>query len=132
MSDTDNTAAKQLAPYQFKPGQSGNPNGRPKGSRNKLAEQFLQDALAEWENHGAVALSDMREKNPGDFVKMIASLVPKEMTLNLTNENEMTDDELRDRIRALADQLAPFIGGTGSPDEGVAAQAGKGQPPRIH
>jgi hypothetical protein len=35
---TDNTVRKQpgdqLKPYQFKPGESGNPAGRPKGSRN--------------------------------------------------------------------------------------------------
>lgn len=31
---TENTVGKQLEPYQFKKGQSGNPNGRPKGSKN--------------------------------------------------------------------------------------------------
>ena len=41
--------SKQLKKYAFKPGQSGNPAGRPKGSRNKLAETFLADVYAEWE-----------------------------------------------------------------------------------
>jgi hypothetical protein len=30
----------------FKPGQSGNPRRRPKGSRHKLSERFL------WKGHG--------------------------------------------------------------------------------
>ena len=128
----DNTAAKQLAPYQFKPGQSGNPAGRPKSARSKIAEDFLKDVQAEWESHGAVAISDMREKNPGDFVKMVASLLPKEMNLNINSEAEMSDDELHERIRNLAGQLAPFLGGAGGAGEGIEAQAGSQQPSSVH
>ena len=47
--------SKQLKKYAFKPGQSGNPTGRPKGSRNKLAETFLADVYAEWETGGKQA-----------------------------------------------------------------------------
>lgn len=128
----DNTAAKHLEPYKWQPGQSANPAGRPKGSRNKLAEEFLKDVLNEWETHGAVAVSDMREKNPGDFVKMVASLLPKDINLNLNNEIEMSDDEIRDRIRDLASQLAPFLSGTGALGAGDESQDSAKLSSRVH
>jgi Family of unknown function (DUF5681) len=42
--DTDNTNGQQK-PWLFKPGQSGNPAGRPKGSRNKLGEDIGRRTL---------------------------------------------------------------------------------------
>ena len=37
----------------WKPGESGNPAGRPKGSRNKLSEEFVAEIYADWCEHGA-------------------------------------------------------------------------------
>ena len=77
---TDSTDAQQK-PWLFKPGQSGNPTGRPMGSRNKLAENFLADAYQQWQLHGLTALETMAKTEPAKFCQMVANLLPKEAVL---------------------------------------------------
>ena len=84
MSDADNTAPKQredvLREHAFKPGQSGNPAGRPKGARSKLGEDFLNALRDDFQKHGIEALQEVREKKPSDYIKVVASILPKEIT----------------------------------------------------
>lgn len=65
---------------KWKPGQSGNPAGRPKGARSILQEDFFRALQSEFEKHGVAVLTKMREEKPADFAKMIAGLMTKEVT----------------------------------------------------
>ena len=65
--------------HLWKPGQSGNPMGRPKGAKNKISEKFLENLQDNWEKHGIGALEKAAESDPMQYVKMVASLVPREL-----------------------------------------------------
>jgi hypothetical protein len=63
--------------------------GRPKGSRGLLAEIFLDDLYADWQEHGIQAIRQVRETRPADYLRVVAMVVSKYETLD-------TDDTLRD------------------------------------
>ena len=82
--------------------QPGNP-GRPKGSRNKLSEDFVGALYQDFQTHGVQAIADTREKDPATYVRVIAGLLPKE--LKLRDERDLTDEQLDARIQQLAKAL---------------------------
>ena len=64
MNPTNRTGKKQ---GQWRPGQSGNPAGRPKGSRNKHSENFLNAFAQDFEQHGRAVIEKVRkERHTGE------------------------------------------------------------------
>lgn len=77
------------------PGESGNPKGRPLGSRNKLSEKFILALHDDFEEHGSAVIQQVRQERPEIYLKVIASLVPRELHFKSANAFEgMSDDEL--------------------------------------
>lgn len=114
--------ADNLTP--FKPGQSGNPKGRPLGARNKLGEAFLEAMHADFAAHGVAAITKVRETKPDQYLKVIASILPQDLNVKISPMDELTDDQLIERIRALDAVVRPFLDAQGEDgaDSGAGAQ----------
>jgi hypothetical protein len=69
---------------RWKPGNSGNQNGRPIGSRNRLSDSVHRDYAAAWAKHGAAVLDKVATDEPAKFLAVAASLIPKDVSLTLT------------------------------------------------
>jgi hypothetical protein len=107
---------KKPIPPQLKPFQPGNKfgKGRPKGSRNKLGEEFLAKLHADFEQHGESVIKEVRETKPADYLKVVASILPKELNVTTNAVEEMSDDELAAGIAALQSIIAAQTDGEGS------------------
>lgn len=122
----DKTAPKQRG-VPFKPGVSPNPAGRPKGSRSKLGEAFIEALHDDFVEHGVAVIAAVRADKPDQYLKVVASILPKEM--KVTTEIELNDEQLDQRIRQLASALDLAIGG----EAGVgAADGGSGSTQSKH
>lgn len=83
--------------YQFKP---GNP-GRPKGSRNKLGEDFIAALHEDFLKHGKHVIETVRDDKPHQYLRVIAAIIPKEFHVKPADWSDVTDEELEDVILAL-------------------------------
>lgn len=74
-----------------------NGGGRKKGSRNRLTETFLAAIEGDFAEHGADVLEKLRADDPAAYLRIIASLVPRDLILKREQEpdfSDMTDEEL--------------------------------------
>jgi hypothetical protein len=66
-------------------------NGRPLGSRNKLATAFLSDLQKQWLKSGKRALERTAEDDPVAFTKIVAGLLPREMLAQVISVSAHVD-----------------------------------------
>jgi len=90
---------------RFRAGSIGGP-GRPRGSRNKLGEDFIAAVYEDWYEHGPAVLARVREQHPAAYLKIAASLVPSRLDVAPANRFEaMSAKEL---LGSIAESVASF------------------------
>lgn len=113
----------------FRPGEVPNPKGRPKGSRNKLGEAFIADLYASWQEHGPETIEQVRTEKPDAYLKVVASILPKELNVRVSDLDDLSLTDLDKRITALLDALRLEVGiGAAAGGEATAAGEGSSQP----
>jgi hypothetical protein len=91
----------------WKKGQSGNPAGRAVGSRSKLSEKFIQALHDDFAEHGPSVIERVRAKQPGIYLKVVASLLPREFNVRSEPLFEgMTNEALSELIESVRCELA--------------------------
>ena len=78
MNDT-----KRVIGRPFQPGQSGNPDGRPIGSRQRISEMILRDAAETWPIYGKAVFERLAVSHPDKYAALMVGLVPREALLSV-------------------------------------------------
>jgi Family of unknown function (DUF5681) len=95
-----------MASPRWQRGVSGNPAGRPRGSRNALSEEVICALLRDFRQHGQKAVAQVRLRQPAAYLKVLALLVPREHKVELTNTYEgLSTEQIEVYIREIQDRL---------------------------
>ena len=92
---------------RFEKGQPGGP-GRPKGSKNKLSEDFVCTLADDFEEHGAEAIVQCREDSAAKYLDIITKVLPKDYNVKVDRLDELSIEELEERARELGDTLGIY------------------------
>jgi hypothetical protein len=76
---------------QWKPGQSGNLQGRPIGSRNQFSAAFMQDLAAVWAEHGRETMVATAKVSPEAFFATCARLLPRDVAISIQAQAPILD-----------------------------------------
>ncbi len=96
--------------------------GRSKGARNRIAYKLIEALEKDFQEHGEEAVKIARIERPVEYLKIIASVIPKEFEIIDGRLNELSDEELDVFIAKLRGQLR----------SSVVADAGSGEDPQTH
>ena len=55
------------------------------------------------------------KNTPAQFLKVIAQVLPKDMNLHVNPYDNMTDEQIMERLRVIEEQTGPLLLGTGLP-----------------
>jgi hypothetical protein len=96
-------------PAAFKPGCAPGP-GRPRGMRNRLTEVALAALGADFAEHGAAVIEEVRKTKPHVYLQVVASLLPRQVQMEkLSPFSDLTDAELEQLERYLAASSAHAV-----------------------
>jgi hypothetical protein len=81
--------------------------GRTPGARNKLQLDFCQALAKDFEVHGEGVIRIARIEDPVAYLKLIASILPKELVVEARAIEGMSDEELKSALDTIGKLAQP-------------------------
>lgn len=104
---------------------------RPKRPRKTLVDDFAAALRADFRAHGAGVIAAVRAEKPDQYLKVVLTLLPKDFSASSesvdadkTSLEQLSDEEIRHRIRGLEANLRPLL----DSDAGVSGAARRDGP----
>jgi len=93
---------------KFQPGHLPTPGGgRPAGSRNKITTHLLNVLCKDFQENGEAVVKICRIEKPVEYLKIVASLLPKELQVSDTKLCDLSDDEIAQLLAQVRELRAP-------------------------
>jgi Family of unknown function (DUF5681) len=99
----------KVNPSRWVKGQSGNPAGKPVGTRNAFSAVFIGDLTASWAEHGATVLERVAKSDPARYLGVASSLIPRDVQLSIEARQSPLDDNDLAVLRAIKESI-PNVG----------------------
>jgi hypothetical protein len=75
--------------------------GRSVGSRNLIQRKFVAALTKDFEENGEGVIRIVRIEKPAEYLRLIASILPKEYLVSETSLGDLTDEEVMEALTAL-------------------------------
>jgi hypothetical protein len=137
-NDEQTTTNLPVATTAPKPWQRNGPSPNPKGrghTPSAFSKAFLKSVSAKWKLHGDDVLEEVRHNDPGLFLRVCASLIPKELlviTHSATPAAQLSQAELEaivvedvSRLEQIKMALLPLIDRVAELDPQLADQVNR-------
>jgi hypothetical protein len=80
--------------------------GRRRGARNRLSTDLLESLAEDFSQFGKSVIATARIERPIDYLKIVASTLPREFEITDSRLKELTDEELDGLIAELKRSIA--------------------------
>ena len=71
--------------------------------------QFIRALAEDFAKHGPAVIEKVRTDKPADYLKIVASLLPKDINLSVRPLDELSDDQLLARLAQLTEMAKPLL-----------------------
>jgi hypothetical protein len=95
------------APEEMGSRRERQPCGCPAGAKNRLQGDFLHALAEDFREHGADVIGIARCEKPVEYLKIVASLMPKELLLTQDSAlTDLTDEQLESALAKVLSEKA--------------------------